>query len=390
VHTLDKLLLWREGQTYAERLSADILILDGFESVDPQLPLGGPDGLKDVICEKNNWSYIGAAYFAHNQATFATVKRKFRHDLEGVQQNKVDGIVFLTNQYITPKQTKILQENAEKISKKAIFYDVERIRALLDSPFGFPLRLQYLGIEMNKEEQLSFFAKQKNELVQLFDFYSNNIVQKLGKRIDACCDANGTDKELLYEATQSSMAFVSRPEAKTDKKRIKFPTIRTTTENLTTESLCNIHKQLLFDSKSAQLGQYREVRVWIGTRESKPESSVYVAPKADEVSGLMEKLLEDWRKDYMNLKLSKDRKSIIQRIAQFHNDFLEIHPFLDGNGRMARFLLNQQISELLGVDEKIVVEDKPAYFYALSEGQKDNLSPLIKIITQSIYGQDEL
>ena len=52
-----KLKLWREGQTNAERFAADLLLLDGFSSVSPQSPLGGPDGLKDVLCEKNSWSY---------------------------------------------------------------------------------------------------------------------------------------------------------------------------------------------------------------------------------------------------------------------------------------------------------------------------------------------
>ena len=38
---------WRYGQTQAERLAAALLHLEGFEAVDPQHPLGGPDGLKD-------------------------------------------------------------------------------------------------------------------------------------------------------------------------------------------------------------------------------------------------------------------------------------------------------------------------------------------------------
>jgi len=55
-----KLLHWRDGQTKAERLCADLLRLDSFSSVDPQCPLGGPDGIKDVLCEKNGWKYVGA------------------------------------------------------------------------------------------------------------------------------------------------------------------------------------------------------------------------------------------------------------------------------------------------------------------------------------------
>ena len=38
-------------------------------------------------------------------------------------------------------------------------FDRERLRILLDSPDGFSIRFQYLGISLSEEEQASFFAK---------------------------------------------------------------------------------------------------------------------------------------------------------------------------------------------------------------------------------------
>lgn len=35
---------WRFGQTQAERLLAALMHIEGYEGVDPQNPLGGPDG----------------------------------------------------------------------------------------------------------------------------------------------------------------------------------------------------------------------------------------------------------------------------------------------------------------------------------------------------------
>ena len=110
--------------------------------------------------------------------------------------------------------------------------------------------------------------------------------------------------------------------------------------------------------------------------------------KPEFVSELTEKLLEVWKKDYVSISKSKKKKVIIQRITKFHNDFLAIHPFLDGNGRVARFLLNQQANELLNLTEKVIIEDKPSYYYALNEGQKGNLNPLEEIVTIAIYGTD--
>ncbi|MDT7848022.1 hypothetical protein Q9292_00265 [Methylophilus sp. VKM B-3414] len=67
---------WRYGQTQAERLVAALLHLEGFEAVDPQHPLGGPDGLKDVLCRKDGLSWVAAAYFPTTPATLTAIKSK--------------------------------------------------------------------------------------------------------------------------------------------------------------------------------------------------------------------------------------------------------------------------------------------------------------------------
>lgn len=64
---------WRYGQTQAERMVAGLLHLEGYEGVDPQHPLGGPDGLKDVLCRKDGALWIGAAYFPTTLTSFAAI-----------------------------------------------------------------------------------------------------------------------------------------------------------------------------------------------------------------------------------------------------------------------------------------------------------------------------
>jgi hypothetical protein len=53
-----RLQLWTKGQKPAERLSAHIISAEGYTSIDPSHPLGGRDGLKDIICTKNNVSFL--------------------------------------------------------------------------------------------------------------------------------------------------------------------------------------------------------------------------------------------------------------------------------------------------------------------------------------------
>ncbi|MCI2254094.1 hypothetical protein L2D08_06925 [Domibacillus sp. PGB-M46] len=52
--TWNRLREWTKGQTAAERLAGHILNSEGFESIDPSHPLGGPDGIKDIICTKDD------------------------------------------------------------------------------------------------------------------------------------------------------------------------------------------------------------------------------------------------------------------------------------------------------------------------------------------------
>lgn len=71
-----RLSFWRGGSTKAERLAYAALKLSGYEKLDPQSPLGGPDGKKDLLCQKGGLKWIAAVYFPHGPVSFAAVKKK--------------------------------------------------------------------------------------------------------------------------------------------------------------------------------------------------------------------------------------------------------------------------------------------------------------------------
>lgn len=385
-----KLLNWRGDSLNAERMCADILITQDFESVDPQSPLGGPDGTKDILCKKSNRDYLAAVYFAPLPKTFRSIKAKFVGDYKGVKKNNVEGIIFMTNQKLTPTNKKNLNAIAEKDGAKCIIYDNEAIRGLLDSGLGLPIRLQHLKIKLSKADQIAFFTKQQNRLPQLFDFYSKGIISALSSKIDECCEVREGEKQQLVDIhsfAQQTMAFIQETAPKSDKTKITFPiSLEISTKNLDSDTLKYIHKVMLFESGSHEIGMYRTHTIWVGSPQSSPEKATYLPPKPELVPQLTDELLQDWRSNYDQTITAKKKIYKIEKIARFHNEFLSIHPFLDGNGRVARFLLNQQVSELLGTNEQVIIEDKPAYFDSLNEGQNGNLSPLIKLITIAIYG----
>jgi len=88
---------WDKGQAAAERLAAQAIQAEGYKSVDPSHPVGGPDGLKDIVCSKDGRKWVGACYFPRGEQKFSSIERKFKKDLKGVAKNKASGLVFVTN-----------------------------------------------------------------------------------------------------------------------------------------------------------------------------------------------------------------------------------------------------------------------------------------------------
>lgn len=154
--TADRLLHWTDSQKAAERLAANILAATGYVSVDPIHPLGGPDGLRDVVCAKDGKKWIAGVYFPNGKKSLSAVTTKFKHDLKGVAVHGADGFAFVTNQYLKASERESLIEVAGGQATDLLHR--ERIAAVLNSPQNYGTRLDFLDIEMSKEEQLAFFG----------------------------------------------------------------------------------------------------------------------------------------------------------------------------------------------------------------------------------------
>ena len=104
----------------------------------------------------------------------------------------------------------------------------------------------------------------------------------------------------------------------------------------------------------------------------------YQPPPPERVEELTKKLLADWRDHYDSIA-GATRQAKMEAIASFHHRFLSIHPFVDGNGRIARLLLTLQVRELLN---KSVRADWPRkeYYDALLAADGGDSSHLIRVI----------
>lgn len=98
-------------------------------------------------------------------------------------------------------------------------------------------------------------------------------------------------------------------------------------EPLTEHIIKQLHYLILKNIRDRDAGKYREVNVFITGSKHVPPMNSLVPPRMRE--------LVDW--------LYSDEAGDlhpIERAAKFHHDFVYIHPFVDGNGRTGRLLMN--------------------------------------------------
>lgn len=119
-----------------------------------------------------------------------------------------------------------------------------------------------------------------------------------------------------------------------------------------------IHYLVLADKREDR-GVYRRVPVRIMGAQHEPVQPYLIKPK-------MEQLLYDF---------AASTEHIVTKLARFHIEFEGIHPFIDGNGRTGRLLVNLELmkSGLTPIDIKFT--DRIAYYNAFDEYYvKHNLS----------------
>lgn len=358
---------WRRGQIVAERLCAEILALEGFNDIDPQAPLGGPDDKKDILARRDGLLWVAAVFFPPTRQAFAAIRGKFADDLEGVARHDAGAFAFFVNQRLTPGQRDELIASADVPVE---IYHLERLRSILDRPLGYGLRVQFLQIPMTVEEQASFVLDLATRMSGRAQASETELVQ-LRERVD----------EVLARTTIIGGLLAQTPSSVVQPAPVAISTAPTAA--LTAEMLSFIHRLVapnaLFPGLLGE--ELRPVDVQIG----EPDKPIFVPPSAEELPARIDDYIRWWRMTYPGL-LSANRESVIDELAKLHHGFLSIHPFLDGNGRVARALLDQAARELLGQTTlPALTADPNQYFATLRAADEGDLVPLRDLIRDSLH-----
>ncbi len=314
------LLTWRGGPTQAERMVAALLRVEGYKNVEPQAPLGGPDGRADVLCDRGGYSYVAAAYFPPTTQQYDDVVEKFDHDIVGGVSRKRNAFAFFTNQRLTRGERKKLKNRALAKSIECEIYDVERIAGMLDNPSGYGLRAAHLAIAMSEAEQIAYFTSRESAGESAINRNTAEL------RLLTAKVAGLEAQTRVVAQTIKTVALGSGDEQTVPPVRLVEPlpmgeltqasSLPSITQRIGPELLLMVHRLVCFELPSRVIGAFRTEQVSLTVPGEEPRTVTEPALITEQV----EALCSAWG---MARGAADTAEAKFTALAAFHQRFLE-------------------------------------------------------------------
>lgn len=265
------------------------------------------------------------------------------------QENKIEGVIRKGNLYMIPENAQKPADGRRKASRQAISFErIEELKAELDT--RRPLtqgELERLNEEFMIEFTYNSNAIEGNTLT----------LQETAMVLEGITIDQKPLKDHL-EAVGHKDAFLYVQDIVSN----KMP--------LTEFVIKNIHSLVLMN-RPEDKGVYRRVPVRIMGAFTEPVQPYMIEPKITELLAENEN-----RKGTMN---------IIERIARFHLEFESIHPFIDGNGRTGRLLMNFELMQNGYPPINVKFTDRKRYYDAFdSYSRNQDAKPMTNLIAEYV------
>lgn len=265
------------------------------------------------------------------------------------QENKIDGVIRKGNLYMIPENAQKPADGRRKASRQVISFErIEELKAEFDT--RRPLtqgELERLNEEFMIEFTYNSNAIEGNTLT----------LQETAMVLEGITIDQKPLKDHL-EAVGHKDAFLYVQDIVSN----KMP--------LTEFVIKNIHSLVLMN-KPEDKGVYRRVPVKIMGTFTEPVQPYMIEPKITELLAENEK-----RKATMN---------IIERVARFHLEFESIHPFIDGNGRTGRLLMNFELMQNGYPPINVKFSDRKRYYDAFDNySRNQDATPMTILIAKYV------
>lgn len=141
-------------------------------------------------------------------------------------------------------------------------------------------------------------------------------------------------------------------------------------KEITEMDVLNLHAVILDKISPTDAGFYRHEGVFI-------EGSKIVLPNWRKVPELMKTV-------YSELNEKSKVIEAIKSAAKIHHETVRIHPFIDGNGRLARLLMNLRLMRAGFPPTILRREERRSYYSALEKADKGDFRSISMLISKDV------
>ncbi len=225
-------------------------------------------------------------------------------------------------------------------------------------------------IHEHKAKQELFLRQKPQELEKLVEIAKVQSTES-SNEIEGIRTTNTRLKQLVSEKTTPK----NRDEEEIAGYRDVLNVIHESYEYIPISSnyILQLHKMLYSHSPKAIGGSFKNVQNYIsGTDTNGKTYTIFIPLSPFETPNAIQNICEEFNK-----AISENDVDPLILIPIFIHDFLCIHPFLDGNGRMSRLLTTlllyrcgYLVGKYISLESKIA-KNKSLYYDALEKSQKD-------------------
>ncbi|MBH0122966.1 Fic family protein [Rhodococcus sp. CX] len=264
-------------------------------------------------------------------------------------------------------------------------YGSRRERHLTSGPYraAVPAFIAHQSISLNDE--LQALAEEAATELTRFDVEVGHITAPFASILLRTESASSSEIENLTSGARQ-IALAELGEHASRNARLIVGNVRATqaalelSDSIDTQAVLRMHRALLEHDDPNIAGRWRREQVWIGGRSLGPHTAQFVPPHHDHISGLIDDLI---------VFSNRVDLPVMAQIAIAHAQFETIHPFIDGNGRVGRALIQAMLrggrltrSVTVPVSAGLL-HNTAEYFEALGEYRSGNVEPIVRSIVDA-------
>lgn len=179
-----------------------------------------------------------------------------------------------------------------------------------------------------------------------------------------------TEKILLEMEIQRDVSLREVFEAKNLARAVVYIRHKAQEKEIDQEMIRLLHQMLLGGIDDNIAGRFRQKGEYVRV-------GTHIAPAPEHVERMMGETVAEY--------LSNPKVYFVDKIAKFHLAFETIHPFVDGNGRIGRILINYQLLRLGFPGIIIRNKEKKGYYTAFNDyGNNKNTKTMEKIVALAL------